>query len=82
MQVDPNAFVLRLPSGSRVKPETFADAGADVKEPALQTMEVRGACGRGFVTFQTSRGERPDLVIFEEGFTTDATPIEWKIPDG
>lgn len=82
MQVGPNAFVLRLPDGTRVKPEVFADGDAKVKEPALRNMEVRGACDRGFVTFQTPRGERPDLVIFEESFTTEEPrPIEWKIPD-
>ena len=81
MQVGPNAFVLRLPDGTRVKPEVFADADAEVKQPALQNMEVRGACDRGFVTFQTPRGERPDLVIFEESFSTEAQPIEWTIPD-
>ena len=81
MQVGPNAFVLRLPDGTRVKPEVFADKDATVKQPALQSMEVRGACDRGFVTFQTPRGERPDLVIFEESFTTEAQPIEWRIPD-
>lgn len=81
MQVGPNAFVLRLADGARVKPEVFADGDAEVKKPALRTMEVRGACDRGFVTFQTPRGERPALVIFEEGFTTEAQPIEWTIPD-
>lgn len=81
MQVGPNAFVLQLSDGTRVKPEVFSDADAKVKKPALQSMEVRGACDRGFVTFQTPRGERPDLVIFEEQFTTEVQAIEWTVPD-
>ena len=82
MHVGPVAFTLQLADGTRVKPEVFANKDAEVKEPALQTMDASpGECDRGFVTFQTPRGKRPELVIFEEQFVTNVPDIAWKIPD-
>lgn len=79
MHVGPTAFSLRLPDGTSVKPEVFADADATVKEPALQTMDPKpGTCDRGFVTFQTPRGASPELVVFEEQFV-DATDLAWRV---
>ena len=80
MYVGSNAFSLRSPDGTRVQPEGF---GKDekVREPALRTMDpVPGACERGFVTFQTPRGERPHLVVFEEQFVLDSA-IAWKVTE-
>ncbi|MBA3794370.1 MAG: hypothetical protein H0X19_09590, partial [Rubrobacter sp.] len=39
-----------------------------------------GECGRGFVTFQTPTGERPDLVLYDEQFVLKST-IAWKVPE-
>lgn len=82
MHVGPVAFTLQMPDGTRVMPEVFANKNAEVKEPALQTMDAGpGTCDRGFVTYQTPRGERPELVIFEEQFVTNVPDIAWKVPD-
>lgn len=82
MHVGSNAFVLELADGARIRPQTFTDEDAKVKEPVLRSMDPRpGGCERGFVVFQTPEGERPELVIFEEQFTTEPQPIEWTIPD-
>ncbi len=79
MHLGPDAFVLRMMGGFRVHPEGFADE-AKVKQPALQGMNpLPGECDRGFVTFQTRKGERPDLVLYEEQFV-DKAAIAWKVP--
>lgn len=79
MHLGPDAFVLRMTGGLRVHPEGFADE-AKVKEPALQGMNpLPGECDRGFVTFQTRRGGRPDLVLYEEQFV-DKAAIAWELP--
>lgn len=76
MHVGSTAFVLRMPDGARVVLATDAEESG-VKEPVLETMDpVPGQCDRGFVVFQTPRGERPEAVIFEEQLTSEATPIE------
>lgn len=65
MHVGSTAFVLRMPDGDRVMPTTDARE-VGVKEPVLETMDpVPGQCARGFVVFQTPRGERPESVVFE-----------------
>lgn len=80
MHVGSTAFVLRMPDGARVMLATDAEE-TEVKEPVLETMDpVPGQCDRGFVVFQTPRGERPESVIFEEQLTSEAMPIEWAIP--
>ena len=82
MHVGPNAFALRLSDGTRIMPEAFTMPDAKAKEPALQTMDAGpGECDRGFVTFQTPRDERPELVIFEEQFVETRPGIAWKISD-
>ena len=82
MAIGPNAFTLRLPDGTRLKPEGFSDQDAPVKEPALQTMHTGGGtCPQGFVTFQVPRGEKPDLVVFEEPFVPEMPLIAWKVSD-
>ena len=80
MQIGPDAFLLRLPDGTRLQPEGFGGE-ARFKEPALQSMNpLPGECGRGFVTFQTPTGERPDLVLYDEQFVLKST-IAWKVPE-
>ena len=82
MAIGPDAFTLRLQDGTRVKPEVFSDQDAPVKEPALQTMHTGGAtCPQGFVTFQVPRGEKPDLIVFEEPFVSEMSVIAWKVPN-
>ena len=82
MHIGPVAFTLQMPDGARVMPEVFGNKDAEVKEPALQTMDPGpGTCERGFVTYQTPRDERPELVIFKEQFVTNVPDIAWKIPD-
>ena len=80
MQIGPGAFALRLPDGTRLLPEGLGD-GEEVKEPALQSMNpLPGECDRGFVTFQTPRDERPDLVLYDEEFVLKNS-IAWKVPE-
>ena len=80
MQIGPGAFALRLPDGTRLLPEGRG-GGAKVKEPALQSMNpLPGECGRGYVTFQTPREERPDLVLYDEEFVLKSS-IAWKVPE-
>lgn len=80
MYVGSNAFSLRSADGTRVQPEGFG-RDAKVREPALRTMDpVPGACERGFITFQTPRGERPHLVVFEEQFVLESA-IAWKVTE-
>ena len=80
MHIGPGAFALQLQDGSRLPPEEFG-GDAKVKEPALQSMNpLPGECGRGFVTFQTPTGERPELVLYEEQFVLEDT-IAWKVPE-
>jgi hypothetical protein len=77
MHIGPGAFALRLQDSARLQPEEFGE-GAKVKEPALQSMNpLPGECGRGFVTFQTPTGERPELVLYDEQFVLEDT-IAWK----
>lgn len=81
MSLGPNAFVLRTTNGARIHPEGFSE-DAKVKQPALESMNpFPGECDRGFVTFQTRRGERPELVVYEEEFVMK-NPVAWKIPEG
>jgi len=80
MHIGPGAFALRLQDGTVLPPEEFGE-GAKIKEPALQSMNpLPGECGRGFVTFQTPTGERPELVLYEEQFVLKDT-IAWKVPE-
>ncbi len=82
MHVGPNAFTLRLPDGTRIMPEAFTMPDAKVEDPALHTMDAGpGECDRGFVTFQTPRGQRPELVIFGEQFMGTHPDLAWEIPD-
>ena len=79
MHIGPGAFTLRLPDGTQVVPEEFGGE-AKVREPALQSMNpLPGECGRGFVTFQTPRDQRPALVLYDEEFVLKKT-IAWKVP--
>lgn len=79
MYVGSNAFTLRLPGGESVQPEGFL-ADAKVEQPNLQTMDpLPGECATGFVTFQTPRDERPELVVFKERFVLQPA-IAWKVP--
>lgn len=80
MHIGPGAFVLRMPDGASLQPEEFGEK-AKVREPALQSMNpLPGECGRGFVTFQTPTGERPELVLYDEQFVLKST-IAWKVPE-
>ena len=80
MQIGPGAFALRLADGTRLLPEGLGD-GEKVKEPALQSMNpLPGECDRGFVTFQTPRDERPDLILYDEEFVLK-NAIAWKVPE-
>ena len=80
MHISPGAFVLRMPDGTRLLPEG-AEEGTKVKEPALQSMNpLPGECDRGFVTFQTPRDERPELLIYDEEFVLKNS-IAWKVPE-
>jgi len=83
MHVGSPAFVLQMPDGDRILPVKEAQE-TGVKEAVLETMDpVPGQCERGFVVFQTLRGERPEFVVFEEQFKskTEAPPIRWTVPD-
>ncbi len=56
----------------------------EVKEAVLETMDpVPGQREYGFVVFQPPRGERPELVVFEEQFKAEreVPPIKWAVPD-
>lgn len=80
MQIGPGAFALRLPDGTRSLPEGLGDE-AKVKKPALQSMNpLPGECDRGFVTFQAPKGERPELVLYDEQFVLKST-IAWEVPE-
>jgi hypothetical protein len=80
MHIGPGAFALRLQNSSRLQPEEFGE-DAKGKEPVLQSMyPLPGECGRGFVTFQTPTGERPELVLYDEQFVLEDT-IAWKVPE-
>ncbi|MDQ3429881.1 MAG: hypothetical protein M3479_08050 [Actinomycetota bacterium] len=80
MHIGPGAFVLRMPDGTRLQPEEFGEK-SKIREPALESMNPGpGECGRGFVTFQTPTGERPDLVLYDEQFVLKST-IAWKVPE-
>ena len=80
MHIGPGAFVLRMPDGTRLLPEELGE-GAKVKEPALQSMNpLPGECDRGFVTFQTPRDERPELLLYDEEFVLKNS-IAWKVPE-
>ncbi len=79
MHIGSNGFTLRLPKNGDTHAEGF-DGDAKVKQPALETMDAPpGSCDRGFVTFQTPKGERADLVLFEEQFVLKSV-IAWEIP--
>lgn len=81
MHLGPIAFVLRTMDGDEIQPEGFSE-GVKVKQPALESMNpFPGECDRGFVTFQTPRGERPELVIYEEQFVLK-NPLAWKTTQG
>ncbi len=83
MHVGSPAFVLQMPDGDRILPVKEAQE-TGVKEAVLETMDpVPGQCERGFVVFQTPRGERPELVVFEEQFKAEreAPPIRWTVPN-
>jgi hypothetical protein len=83
MHVGSPAFVLQMPDGDRILPVKEAQE-TEVKEAVLETMDpVPGQCERGFVVFQTPRGERPEFVVFEEQFKAEreAQPIRWAVPD-
>jgi hypothetical protein len=69
-----------MPDGTRLQPEEFGEK-SKIREPALESMNPGpGECGRGFVTFQTPTGERPDLVLYDEQFVLKST-IAWKVPE-
>lgn len=79
MAVGPNAFTLRFRDGISVQPEGFGEE-MEVKQPDLRTMNPSpGGCETGFVTFQTPRGEKPELVVFDEQFVLKSA-IAWKVP--
>jgi hypothetical protein len=79
MHIGPGAFELRLYDGTRLLPEGFGEQ-AKAEEPALESMNpLPGECGRGFVTFQTPAGERPELVLYDERFVLEKS-IAWKVP--
>ncbi len=83
MHVGSPAFVLQMPDGDRILPVKEAQE-TEVKEAVLETMDpVPGQCERGFVVFQTPRGERPEFVVFEEQFKAEreAPSIRWAVPD-
>ena len=81
MLVGPGSFSLQMPDGARVQPVAGGDA-TRVTERALETMEpVLGGCERGLIVFQTPEGERPELVLFRDQFTTDAMSAGWIIPE-
>ncbi len=83
MHVGSPAFVLQMPDGDRILPVKEAQE-TGVKEAVLETMDpVPGQCERGFVVFQTPRGERPEFVVFEEQFKSEreALSISWAVPD-
>lgn len=81
MSISPNAFTLRLSDGTHVRPGVSGDKDPDAKQPALMTMNPPpGECEHGFITYQTPQGERPDLVVFEDPFTTETPAIAWKVP--
>ncbi len=82
MHVGSPAFVLQMPDGDRILPVKEAQE-TGVKEAVLETVDpVSDQCERGFVVFQTPRGERPEFVVFEEQFKTEreAPPIRWAVP--
>lgn len=79
MHIGSNGFTLRLSESGDTHAEGFGQ-DAKVKQPALETMDpVPGSCDKGFVTFQTPKGERADLVLFEEQFVLKSI-IAWKVP--
>ena len=79
MHIGPDAFSLRLSGGALVLPE-HGGGKAKIREPILRAMNpLPGECGRGFVAFQTPRGERPEIVLYEEQFVLKDT-IAWRVP--
>ncbi len=80
MHIGPGAFALRMPDGTPLLPEEFGEK-AKAERPALESMNpLPGECGRGFVTFQTPTGERPELVLYDERFVLKKS-IAWKVPE-
>lgn len=82
MEISPDAFSLRYADGTLVRPEIFEGRDVVVEKPALRTMDPEpGTCTRGFIAYQTPRGESPELLIFEGQFASEDPSISWKIPD-
>lgn len=82
MTITPNAFTLKLADGTVVLPETVEGRYMAAREPALQTMDPEpGSCSRGFITYQTPRHEKPEIVTFEDTLTTEMSAVSWRISD-
>lgn len=81
MNLGPSAFTLRMEDGTEIQRVGFADEGARVRRPTLESMKpLAGECDRGFVTFRTPRGEKLALVVYEEEFALK-DPIAWRVPE-
>lgn len=81
MIITPNAFTLRLPGGDTVLPEEITGEGPVERKPVLQSMDPSpGECERGYVIYETPRGEKAELVVFEDTLT-ETQAIAWKVPD-
>lgn len=78
MHIGSNGFTLRLPKSGDTHAERFGQ-DAKVKQPTLEMMDAPpGSRDKGFVTFQTPKSERADLVLFEEQFVLKSV-IAWKV---
>ncbi len=81
MAITPNAFTLKLADGTVVLPETVEGRYMAAREPALQTMDPEpGTCSRGFITYQTPQGEKPEIVTFEDTLVAETAAVSWRIP--
>lgn len=81
MIITPNAFSLRLPNGDTVLPEEIEGKGPGERKPVLMSMDPSpGECERGYVVFETPKGEGADLVVFEDTLTATRA-IAWKVSE-
>ena len=69
--VNPFQFTLLMPDGSRVQ------TSIPVKDPGLNVVPLDpGTCTRGFVTYETTIGARPTVVVWE----TTGIDVRWTVP--
>ncbi len=81
MIITPNAFSLRLADGGTVLPEESVEEAPGGRKPVLRSMDPSpGECERGYVIYETPKGESAELVVFEDSLT-ETQAIAWKVQD-